>query len=112
MCTKLRSGVLVGLPSGHRRQAVKCPRAPFSWKPSAESEKKSAMVRRSSSIARNYRGRSLVRLSPPSQPRVLRHVTISRHTRHKNPLKSACHESLTPPPAGVLTTPRTRGKEG
>ena len=46
MCTKLRSGVLVGLPPGHRRQAVKCPRAPFSWKPSAESEKKSAMVRR------------------------------------------------------------------
>ena len=43
MCTKLRSGVLVGLPSGHRRQAVKCPRAPFSWKPSAESDKKSAM---------------------------------------------------------------------
>ena len=43
MCTKLRSGVLVGLPPGHRRQAVKCPRAPFSWKPSAESEKKSAM---------------------------------------------------------------------
>ena len=46
MCTKLRSGVLVGLPPGHRRQAVKCPRAPFSWKPSAESDKKSAMVRR------------------------------------------------------------------
>ena len=46
MCTKLRSGVLVGLPPGHRRQAVKSPRAPFSWKPSAESEKKSAMVRR------------------------------------------------------------------
>ena len=46
MCKKLRSGVLVGLPPGHRRQAVKSPRAPFSWKPSAESEKKSAMVRR------------------------------------------------------------------
>ena len=46
MCTKLRGGVLVGLPPGHRRQAVKSPRAPFSWKPSAESEKKSAMVRR------------------------------------------------------------------
>ena len=45
MCTKLRGGVLVGLPPGHRRQAVKSPRAPFSWKPSAESEKKSAMVR-------------------------------------------------------------------
>ena len=44
VCTKLRSGVLVGLPPGHRRQAVKCPRAPFSWKPSAESEKKSALV--------------------------------------------------------------------
>ena len=43
MCTKLRSGVLVGLPPGHRRQAVKCPRAPFSWKRSAESDKKSAM---------------------------------------------------------------------
>ena len=44
MCTKLRSGVIVGL--WHRRQAVKCPRAPFSWKPSAESDMKSAMVRR------------------------------------------------------------------
>ena len=65
MCTKLRSGVLVGLPPGHRRQAVKCPCAPFSWKPSAESEKKSAMVRRSSSIARNYRKiASLVRYHP------------------------------------------------
>ena len=65
VCTKLRSGVLVGLFPGHRRQAVKCPRAPFSWKPSAESEKKSAMVRRSSSIARNYRKTSVVgALSP------------------------------------------------
>ena len=39
-----------------------------------------------------------------SQPRALRHVTISR-TSQETPLKSACHEGSTPPQAGVLTTP-------
>ena len=45
---------------------------------------------------------SFVLIPPHSQPRALRHVTISRTSPF---LKSACHEGLTPPQAGVLTTP-------
>jgi hypothetical protein len=57
-------------------------------------------------------GTVLTTFTPPhSQPRALRHVTISR-TSHETPLKSACHERLAPPQAGGAhhpssCTPRT-----